>query len=512
MKYPQKILLIICALISQFIFQSHGYAQAMNYKMSLQQVLQKVVDHYPSIKSAALQVEKARQENIKVESQLSWILNAQAGYNRDTSQFFGTAIDRYKLGGSLNRSLGNGGVLGFNANISREDSTDSFGPTIPNPLTRSRVDVNYRHHFAKGAGNPLYEEGLQVAEVSEMLALSDKLDLYDRLASQVIELYLGAATTRARINSIDKSIERGERLKEYIEKEFKLGLSEEKDLLQVDARLSINQADKKSLQVVWNKQQIALNRLMGRVWDAALIPELKVKLSQSRQFDAVYTESQSHSPALKRIDARVQLANSSIRSSRDKRKDELDMVVFVGNDFNQGDLAVGALDEAALIGGVSIEFNRGLDKSGFDAELRQAHYDRGLALQDKKQVLEDLQYDISSLLAEIDSSDQALMAFKQSVKAEKKKLDEAVERYQDGRIETDRIIDFESQLAVAELSADLQTIELVRRYFQLNLLRGGLWKNIILPQFTFDEYTLNNNSESFYQNNASKENSSKGNQ
>lgn len=483
-KLLSLVLIMLCSV--------NAVAQEIDSNMSLGRVLQKVVDHYPSIKSAALQVQRAREENIKVESQLSWVLQADAGYRRDTSVFLGTAIDRYNAGGSLNRNLDNGGSLGFNAKMSRENSAVTFGPTIPNPLTKSRVDVNYRHRFEKGSGNPLYEEGLQAAEVSEKLALSDSLSLYDQLATQVIDLYIAAASTQARIKSIDKTIVRTERLKTYIEQEFKLGLSQEKDVLQVDARLSINRADKKSLQVAWNKQMISLNRLMGRQWNAELSPDVNITALQLSGFDTVYLQSQQHSPELKRIDARLQLADSQIRSSRDKRKDDLDLVVFLGNEFNQGNLSGDNLDESEVIGGISIEFNRGLDKSGFDAELRQAHYDRGLALQDKKQVLEDLQYSISSLLAEIESSDQALLAFKESVHSEQKKLDEAVERYKDGRIETDRIIDFESDLAKAELSADLQSIELIRRYHLLDLIQGQIWKNIMLPQFSFDEYRVQN--------------------
>ena len=469
-------------------------SSVMAENLSLQQVLQRVVDHYPSIKSAAYQVEKANQENIKVESQLSWLLNSNAGYSRNTS-LFGTASDRYNVGGSVNRNLKSGGLLGFNANISREDSADTFAPTIPNPTTKTRIDVNYRHKFEKGAGNVLYAEGLESAEAGELLALSDKLSLYDQLASQVIELYISTATTQARINSIDKSIERAQRLKSYIQDEFKLGLSEEKDVLQVNARLSINEADKQSLQVVLLKQVISLNRLMGKPWENTLVSDMSINRSQNKKYIEFYQQSQSHSPALKRVDARLKLADSAIRSNRDKRKDDLDVVLFVGNEFNQGDTSIDSLDESELIGGISLEFNRGLDKSGFDAELRQAHYDRGIALEDKKQILEDLQYDISSLLAEIKSSEAALIAFNKSVQAEDKKLKEALKRYRDGRIETDIIIDFESQLSVAELSYDLQVIELIRRYHQLNLIRGGIWQDIVLPEFTFDDTTLSNQIE-----------------
>jgi len=469
--------------------QGGAYAE----KLSMQQVLQRVMDHYPSIKSAALQVQKAREENIKAESQLFWLLNANAGFARQTS-LFGTASDRYSMGAALNRNLDNGGLLGFNANLAKEDAEDTFGPTVPNPSTKTRFDVNYRHRLQKGADNPQYAESKVAAKAGEQLAQSDELVLYDSLANQVIELYLSAATTRARINSIDKTIERGLRLKKYIDDEFKLGLSEEKDVLQVNARLSINEADKKSLLVVWQQQLISLNRLMGRQWDKDLLPDTGLNQPEIMSFDDIYFETQKYSPALKGIEARLLLTDSAIRRSRDEQKDQLDLVMFLGNEFNQGDTSIGDLDESELIGGLSLEFNRGLDKSGLNAALRQAHFDRGVALQDKKQLLEDIQYNVASLLAEIKSSEQALNAFRESVTAERKKLDEATLRYKDGRIETDRIIDFESQLATAELSYDLQTIELSRRYHKVNLLRGSIWEGLILPSFTFDEYQIDNQS------------------
>ena len=483
-------------MFTAMFFLPVAQASSMSETLSMQQVLQKVINHYPSIKTAALQLEKAKQENIKVESQLSWLLKGNAAYTRDTS-LFGTATDRYNLAGSMNRGLENGGILGFNANVSREDAEDTFSPALPNPSTKTRVDINYRHRLAKGAGNPLYEEGLTLSEAGQKVASSEQLALYDRLADQVVELYLSAAITQARISSIDKTIERGQRLQKYIQQEFGLGLSEEKDVLQVDARLSINKADKQSLQVAWQKQLISLNRLMGRDWNAGLKPDARIIAQQTESVDDIFRQVQTHSPELKRIDAQLEIAESAIRSQRDKRKDELDLVVFLGNEINQGESSIGDQDESELIGGISLEFNRGLDKSGLDAELRQAHFDRGVALQDKKQVLEDLQYSVSSLLAEIRMSESALKAFSVSVKAEQKKLDEALKRYRDGRIETDRIIEFESQLAVAELSHDLQSIELTRRYHQLDLIRGQIWKSITFPDYRFDDYISSKNDREY---------------
>ena len=317
------------------------------------------------------------------------------------------------------------------------------------------------------------------------IAQSEKTALYDALAAQVIELYLAAATTQARIKNTQKTIDRGLRLKDYISKEFKLGLSEEKDILQVDARLATNRADKQSLDVLWKKQVIALNRLMNQSWENKFSPHLKFVSHKNREFDVVYAQAEKQNSVLKQIEARLLIADSAIRLSRDKRQDELDLVMFLGNESNQGDTASGDFNESQVVGGVSLEFRRGLDKSGLNAELRQAHYDRELVLQDKKLVQQNLHYDVASVLTEVESAELAVKAFKKSVNAEHKKLTEATKRYKDGRIETDRIIDFESQLAKAELSYELQKVELARRYYQLDLLRGAIWETVARHEISF---------------------------
>jgi len=469
-------------ILSLLVLNAPFYAQAE--QLEIEQVLQKVIDHYPSVKSAALQLERARQENIKAESQLSWQLNGNAGFTRSTS-LFGTANDRLNIGASLNRSLTNGGELGFSANVSRDDAENTLSPSLPNPATKTQLEVNYRHHLQKGAENTLYTESKTAAMAGVKIAKGEKTALYDELASQVIELYLAAATTQARIKSTQKTIDRGLRLKDYISKEFKLGLSEEKDILQVDARLATNRADEQSLEVLWKKQVIALNRLMNQSWENKFSPHLKLVNHKNREFDLVYEQAEKQNAVLKQIDARLLLADSAIRLSRDKRQDELDLVMFLGNESNQGDTASGDFNESQVVGGISLEFRRGLDKSGLNAELRQAHYDRELALQDKKLIQQNLHYDVASLLAEVESAELAVKAFKKSVNAEQQKLTEATKRYKDGRIETDRIIDFESQLANSELSYELQKVELARRYYQLDLLRGVIWETVVRHEISF---------------------------
>ena len=455
--------------------------------VSLDQLIQNVMDHYPSLKTAAIQVERARQENIKVETRLAWQLAAKGGVSRNMS-LFGTPTDRLDVSGNLKRGLESGGSLSFNANLNREDATTTFSPSLPNPSITSSVDVSYRHPLAKGANNPAYAQAIEIAEASKMISYAEQQGRHDQLASQIIELYIAAITTHARISNTQQAINRSLRLQAYIKDRSSLGLSEDKDLLQVKAQLSRQQAEFHGLQVVWEKQRIALNRLMGRDWAAPLELVLDDKIQLPAQpDDELYQQVKKHSPEMAKIDQQLKLSDAAIKLSRDAKKDGLDLLMYLGNQTYGGDTATGSQTESEVFGGLSIEYNRGLDKSGYDAEIYQAQLDRGIALQNKKQIMEDLYYDLSSLLAEIKASNMAVKAYQSSVNNENKKLKEAEQRYKSGRTDTDQLIQFESQLSQAKLAYELQKIELNRRHYNLNLLLGLLWNNIKLPDYSFTE-------------------------
>jgi len=461
-----------------FCFVAEALAQTMNFD----QVLQQVIDHYPSVKTAVYQVERAQQENKKIESQLGWQLSSQAGFSRDVSAF-GTPTDSLRLAAGLSRQLTSGATLGVDAGMNRDDASTVFSPSLPNPVTSTSINLNYRHPLEKGAGNPAYNQGLESATAGTRLAEADRQAVYDQLAAQVIELYLAAATTQARIKNIEQSIVRSKRLKKYIKDRLDLGVSEEKDILQAEAQLKAQQAERQGLLMAWQKQKISLNRLMGKKWDTEINPVIKASVRLPGDSETIlFDQVKQHSPSLLNVKAQLQLAESAIKIRRDAKQDNLDLVMFVGNKTNEGDTISGNSSESELVGGVRLEFNRGMDKSGFDAELYQSQIDRGIALQNQKQVLEDLQYELSSLLAEIKVGQRALNAYKQSAGSEKKKLNEALQRYKEGRADTDQLIQFESQLSLAELSVELQKIELMHRFYGLNLLRGELWASIHIPE------------------------------
>ena len=298
-------------LIGLALLASPLYAQSMSFD----QVLQRVVNHYPSLRTSEYQVERARQESLKVESTLGWQLNAQGGVSHDLS-LFGAPSDSVNLAGSLARKLDSGASLSFNADINRTDSDYAISPSLPNPATTTSLDVQYRQPLQRGVDNPDYVIAKDNADVQQRLASAERASRYDQLASQLVDIYLGLARVLSQIANTEQAIVRSQRLQKYIARRFNLGLAEDKDRLQVEAQRKGQEATLQTLKQAQVKQVVALNHLMGREPQASLALQQPpaVFAQEDMQLLALV---QQHSPALKSVDGRLELAENGIRASRD---------------------------------------------------------------------------------------------------------------------------------------------------------------------------------------------------
>ena len=444
--------------------------------LTLDQTLQAVLDRHQSLQVAELRLERARQEQARVESQLSWILGGQVGANRDTS-IIGEPTDRSDIGASLKRQLESGSSVGVNAEYAHEDSAQTFTPLIPNPVDITTVDLSWRKPLGRGANNPGYKLDLVNAQTGAEIAEADRNRIRDDLARQTYDLFYAAALTQEQIKNAERSIGRAKRLKKYIRDNARLGVAEEKDKLQAEAQLRSREADLRRLFVTWKQQRTSLNRLMGRDWAAEFVPVLEESFApMSEAFAQLLEEVNQNSADLRKNRAQIQIAEASIIRARDTHKDNLDVVFSVGNRTRSGKSSLGNISDSDVVGGVRLEYTRALDKRGASAEIYQAQLDRDIAVEEIRRIEDDLRYRLSSLLTEIDAARTALDSHRKSLGSEQKKLTEAIRRYRTGRTDTDQLIQFEGDLSAAELALERQNIEFARRHTELALLRGSLWQ------------------------------------
>jgi outer membrane protein TolC len=172
---------------------------------------------------------------------------------------------------------------------------------------------------------------------------------------------------------------------------------------------------------------------------------------------------------------------------RDDRKDKVDLVFSVGGRSKSGDNNTGNIDEQDLAGGLRLEYQRALDKRGFDASIYQAQLNLSIAREDTRKVRDDLRYSVSGLLSELEANRISLSAHERRLVSEKRKLEEALERYRTGRESTNRLIDFENDMQLSRLALDQDRIALERRRTNLVILLGRIWQSVDYKKGSLNE-------------------------
>ena len=449
-------------------------------RLTYVQALQNVINTYPTLDIARLQVEQARQELDKVESTLGWALAAQGGLNHDLSAF-GSPSDVADALASIDRTLRSGDRVGVSGSYRYEDSTVALSPLLPNPSENLKVDMFYRMLFGQGRGNPRYTQGIIAAEAEVLLQQASELAVREQLARQTQDLFFAAASVRARLATAESAVDRARRLKQYVSERLDIGLSEEKDILQSDAQLQARISDLRTLQVAWEQQRTTLNRLMGRPWDAEFRPVYTASSNISSEKEprkVLIQEAEDNSPDLKINEARMKQSEADLAVRRDDRKDKVDLVLSVGGRSSTGDNVAGNIDEQDVAGGLRLEYQRALDKRGFDAGIYQAQLNLSISREDTRKVRDDLRYSVTGLLSELDANQISLTAHERRLVSEKKKFEEALERYRSGRETTNRLIDFENDLQISRLALDEDRIALERRRTNLVILLGRIWQSV----------------------------------
>ena len=86
MMHKSSFLRLVYILAFTGLFITNGYAQKID-ALSLDDVVKRILKQYPSIEVARIEVEQARQEYAKIQSQLGWVFSASTGVARDVAAF-----------------------------------------------------------------------------------------------------------------------------------------------------------------------------------------------------------------------------------------------------------------------------------------------------------------------------------------------------------------------------------------------------------------------------------------
>lgn len=449
-----------------------------NSSMTFYQVMQRVLERYPSLKIAEMEVEQAIEQKREIESALGWILNSTVGITHDLTGI-GTPSDRLDLSSSINRQLKSGATLSLSGGYRYEDSSLSFSPVLPNPAHTTRLDLSYRVPLSQGNGNPVYAEGIVIAEASYELAKANLSLLRISLTEQVKEIFYSFLLLHKRIENAKGTVKHTKKLSLFIKKNINLGLSERKDRLQIKAQLDSKLAELSAIQLQWSQLKNSLNRLMLEKWASNIQPIFLSNISiKPSKVDALIITTKAYHPIIKIAHAKLDIAQSQINSAKDIKKDNVDLVMSVGTRTSNGENTTSTVSEQDWAGAVSIQYKHLFDDSGVTSKYKKALIEKNIAIQDIQKTNNDIYYTVSGMTSEIALAKLAVKKSYQRLKSESLKLKEAEVRFRTGRVDTAQLIQFQNELSFAELNYQTQKVDLNKRIIELQIYSGQFWDEL----------------------------------
>ena len=466
--------LIINLALGSLLISPHVLAEKID--LTIYQVMQRVLDKYPTLKISDIEVAQAAEQRKQVESSLGWVLNSSGGVTHDLTAL-GTPSDRLDVTSSIARQLKSGATLSLSGGYRYEDSSLSFNPALPNPAHTTKVDLSYRLPLSQGGGNPLYVEGLKSAEVQYKLTKANDLLTKITLAENVKNIFYKALSTKARLINAIEAVERTKKLEAYINKNVKLGLSEKKDKLQIRAQLHSKQAELSALQLQWNQEKTSINRLMLEDWNHNINPIFTSSINSNvTDVNKLIDITKAYHPAVVISQEKLILAESQINSSRDNKKDNLDLVVSVGSRTSDGkNNSGGTVSEQDWAGSVSLQYKHLFDDDGITSKYKQALLEKNIAQENIIKTHDDISYTVSGLSSEIKLANLAVKTAFKKLNSESLKLREVEDRFKNGRADTAQVIQFQNEYSFAQLAYQNQKVDLHNRIIALQIFTGKFW-------------------------------------
>jgi outer membrane protein TolC len=180
---------------------------------------------------------------------------------------------------------------------------------------------------------------------------------------------------------------------------------------------------------------------------------------------------EAYDPQLRINQAELKIAESKLRTQTDAQKDRFDIVMGTGIN-NRTSSGTTSSDTTYSVG---FEYQRSMNRDGFDAQMYQAQLDHDIAEEKLKAKRQQLQYEIAALMQRLYRLQQVVKANEERLEAQRLRYQDVKQRYNEGRATIAELMMLEAELQGTELALKQQRIELSRQLATLELMRGQLW-------------------------------------
>jgi outer membrane protein TolC len=385
--------------------------------------------------------------------------------------------ERGQATGRIYRELASGTQVGLEMDVQRNffDGV-GVGPAAE-PMWRSAAAINLRQSLWRnsfGAANRAQVE--YVRERLESLRL-DYERSKEQVAARIADDYWSALIARLVANAQTSVVGRLRFLYDDQRAKVEEGLLDEIVVLAVDASLAVAEVDAEALQNEAEGLDERLKELIdlpARAWDATVIEyhlPPHVTDGPDPAFHEVYEDALRYRADLealrreeKRVERLIYLAQMEDRS-------DLEVYGSVGrgdSDTELGDTF--GFDQTLWSAG--LVWQGSLERSASRADVTEALLQRE-RIRTEREILERLiELESRTAIRQVGTSRRLVAATRRALKAEEKKLDLALQRYNRGQLDIKTLLDYENDRELAERDYLRSLGALQRSQLALELAQG----------------------------------------
>ncbi|ATX79097.1 Outer membrane efflux protein [Mariprofundus aestuarium] len=460
-------------------------------EMDLKTAIERVISSHPDLDVSLIDRQIAQTDSRRVEGMLDPVVTARIGASEETvptsSSFQPSETRLGQLSASIAKPLASGGTLGANFNYIRTSQAYPPSPLAAqlssfNPAYRNQINLNYRHPLLKGSDRPDYSQSLIASEAGVRAANMQQLVTARILALKATNAWFQLASDDINIRIADQAVQRANELLNYQQVREKFGLIETADRLQAEALLAGRKTDLQRARARRASSLNNLNMLMRRAPESAI--DIRIEATDERTAPEMHTAmaiAEQKRAELKLLKAQMDAAEAQLMIARDGDNMKLNLVAEVGTralDTSAAGAAAGGLSANDHYASLSVELSEVLGRNSARATMAKAELQRQRVNAQLRSTMEQIRSDLATAITALRNGKPTLLAARKQSEAEKRKFRAEMKRYREGRSDTATLVQFEGELARAELNADLQALTLQLASRQLLWAQGNLLESL----------------------------------
>ena len=415
---------------------------------------------------------------------ISGALGGGKSRTQNATQLAGAAVsdsDVLNTGVSSRRRLGSGAVVQADAEAARQ-GTNSFFSSFES-ISSGNVGVSVLQPLLRGRGLGVNLAAIRIAGNARDISIHDFKRTAERIAAASEKVYWALAFARENFRVQGLTLRQAQQLEQLVEERVRLGLLTRNDLTQAKAGVASREETVILAEQAIRDTEDALKSLTDMLsdeslWETEIVPRSRAPLTPA-VVDAAQCLEQAFANRPEYLGMKLDLANRDISLvlAENAQYPQLDLsaafsINGVTGSFGNTIDSLVSTDFYEWNVGVSLELPLGLRSARSTLKRRRA--EKAQALLRFKKLEQDLLREIRIAARQVTTAQKRIRTTEVARSLQKDKLESEQERLKEGKSTAQEVLDFQVDLALAEVNYLRSVLDYRKSLVDLELAKGTL--------------------------------------